>query len=229
MIRAIVFDLDNTLYRERDFVTSGFRAVVQYLADTYGYCVQRLLPAMMTTLEEEGRKAVFDMLRDKFLDSSIPISELVDVYRRHSPSIRLYSGYSGLLKWLARNHKLGIITDGLPEVQQKKVQALRLQSLMDCIVYTWEFGVEKEKPHPFPFSLMLESLGADPDSVLFVGDNPDKDCRGAHGAGMKYAQLQTCGLGDQDSCSGLDAPEFTIDTLFQLPQILRKLNGHEKN
>jgi putative hydrolase of the HAD superfamily len=229
MIRAIVFDLDDTLYREKDFVTSGFRAVAQYLVDTYGYCFQHIFPAMMTTFEEKGRNPVFDMLRDEFLDSSIPVSELVDVYRRHRPSIRLFPGYSGLLKWLARYHRLGIITDGLPEVQQKKVQALRLQSLMDCIVYTWEFGVEKEKPHPFPFSLMLESLGADSDSVLFVGDNPDKDCRGAHGAGMKYAQLQTNGLWDSEARSGLDAPEFTIDTLFQLPPILRKLNGHERN
>ena len=229
MIRAIVFDLDDTLYREKDFVTSGFRAVAQYLANTHGYCFQHLFPAMMTTFEEEGRKAVFHMLQDEFLDSSIPISELVDVYRRHRPSIRLFPGYSGLLRRLARYHRLGIITDGLPEVQQNKAQALRVQSLMDCIVYTWAFGMEKEKPHPFPFSLMLESLGTEPNSVLFVGDNPDKDCRGAHSAGMIYAQLRMCGLWDQKTCRGIDAPEFTIDTLLQLPLILRKLNGHERN
>jgi FMN phosphatase YigB (HAD superfamily) len=98
------------------------------------------------------------------------------------------------------------------------------------VFYPWEFGMEEWKPHPFQFSLMLESLQWDPNSILFVGDNPDKDCRGAHCAGMKYVQIQSADTGcEQTACADRATPEFTIDTLFQLPPILRKLNGHERN
>jgi putative hydrolase of the HAD superfamily len=229
MIRAIVFDLDYTLYREKDFVTSRYRAVAQYIVGAYGY-FQQVFPAMMTTSEMKGRKAVFHMLREQFLDPSVPISELIEFNRRNRPSIRLFPGYSGLLKWLARYRRLGIITDGLPEVQPLIIQALQLQNMMERIIYTWEFGVEKEKPHPLPFTLMLGSLQTDPDSVLFVGDNPDKDCRGAHGAGMKYAQIQPAGSNWERMLEiRREEPEFTIDTLFQLPPILWKLNGNERN
>jgi hypothetical protein len=61
--------------------------------------------------------------------------------------------------------------------------------------YIGEFGAENVKPRPLPSMLMLESLQPDPDSVLFLGDNPDKDCRGAYGDGIKCAQIQYDGSG----------------------------------
>jgi putative hydrolase of the HAD superfamily len=130
-----------------------------------------------------------------------------------------------LLRDFARQYRLGVITDGLPSVQEKKVRALGLENLMEKILYTWEYGSEKQKPHPLPFSLMLESLGTTPENALFIGDNPDKDCRGAHGVGMKCAEIRHAeSVQNRSHSIAQDTPEYIIDTLFQLPQILRQMS-----
>jgi len=225
MIQALVFDLDDTLYRERDFVASGYRAVARHIAVNYGCDFKSVFSTMIATLDAQGRQKVLAAVMERFLRPSVPLNELIDVYRQHSPKIRLYPGYFRLLRNMARCYRLGIITDGLPEVQKRKVRALRLECLMNKIIYTWEYGSEKQKPHPLAFSLMLDSLRAEPDSVLFVGDNPEKDCRGAHQIGMKYAQVQPS-LPEKCQCKDEagEEPEFVIDSLFQLPAILQELN-----
>ena len=222
MIQALVFDLDDTLYPERDFVASGYRAVAQHVADTYGCNFDHAISIMMAALGTLGKQGVFPALLASFPEVSIPLDEVIEVYRRHHPTICLYPGYMGLLKGLKQCYRLGVITDGLPDVQQRKVKALGLGALMEKIIYTWEYGPEKEKPHPLSFSLMLESLGADPSSTLFVGDNPAKDCKGAHGAGMRYAQIHQ--RAQQMNRPAIEeTPEFIIDTLFQLPQLLQQI------
>jgi putative hydrolase of the HAD superfamily len=225
MIEALVFDLDDTLYLENDFVMSGYRAVARFLADTDVCDFQNAFDCMAATFVAEGRTKVFHALMERFPNSSTVLSDLVAVYREHNPSICLFPGYSELLQKLAPQYRLGMITDGLPAVQARKVRALGLENVMDKIIYTWVYGTDKEKPHPFPFSLMLEYFQIEPESVLFIGDNPNKDCRGAHGAGMKCAQVRHPAVnGVCPDAQIMETPEFVIDTLLQLPQILRHLN-----
>jgi putative hydrolase of the HAD superfamily len=225
MIQALVFDLDDTLYPEIDFVMSGYRAVAMHVAENYGCNFDCAFSTMTVALDTFGKQAVFPALLVRFPDASIPLSELIEVYRQHVPAIRLFPGYMGLLHELGRRYRLGVITDGMPAIQRRKVQALGLKAVIEKIIYTWECGPAREKPHPLPFSLMLESLKSDPGSALFVGDNPDKDCKGAHSAGMKYAQVQNC-ASHRNRCSIViqETPEFVIDTLFQLPQILQRMS-----
>jgi putative hydrolase of the HAD superfamily len=117
-----------------------------------------------------------------------------------------------------------VITDGLPAVQERKVRALGLESIPEKIIYSWEYGAERGKPHPLSFSLMLESFRTDPQSALFVGDNPEKDGRGAHGVGMQYAQIRHAPLpAVSPDEAGYGRSEFVIHSLFQLPQILQQI------
>jgi putative hydrolase of the HAD superfamily len=222
MIKALVFDLDDTLYREKDFVESGFKAVARYLSHTTGCDFPQLYSMMLDAMHSVGRQGVMSAVREKYTADSIPTEVLVSIYRRHSPEIRLYPGYFGLLKQLSENYRLGIITDGMPEVQERKVRALGLEMLMDAVIYTWKFGEEKQKPHPHSFSLMLQFLGTEAEEALFVGDNPVKDCMGARKAGMKCAQIKTSASGAKVTCN--EKPEYIIDSLFQLPAILQELN-----
>jgi putative hydrolase of the HAD superfamily len=225
LLQALVFDLDDTLYLERDFVMSGYRAVARHLAASNQCSFESVLSTMMEILDAKGRHMVFPILMERFPDVSSSISELIDVYRQHTPAINLYPGYLELLRKLSRHYRLGVITDGLPAVQARKIRALGLRSVMDKIIYTWEYGSEKEKPHPLSFSLMLEFLRADPGSALYIGDNPEKDCRGAHGVGMKFVQV--CPPASNGNGSGTavhENPEFVIETLLQLPQILEHMN-----
>jgi hypothetical protein len=76
MIRALVFDLDDTLYREKDFVRSGYRAVAQHVAKAYKCKFERVFSNMMNTLSTHGKEMVLPVLKDRFLDPSIPLAEL---------------------------------------------------------------------------------------------------------------------------------------------------------
>lgn len=222
MIQALVFDLDNTLYLESDFVKSGYRAVAQHLAKQYHCCYRDVFYTMMSVFLTHGREDVFPMILRRFLADRVALSELVEVYRGHAPRIRLLSGYGELLRKLRESYKLGIITDGLPEVQKRKVKALGLERKVDRIIYTWEYGPEKQKPHPQPFSLMMDSLRSKPFDTLYIGDNSEKDCRGAHSVGMKYVQVQIPSRnGRRLEAARADEAEYVVDSLYQLPRILQ--------
>jgi putative hydrolase of the HAD superfamily len=225
MIQALVFDLDDTLYPEKDFVESGYRAVAHHIAEHHGCDFEIAVSTMIATFNSLGREKVFNALLVRFAEASIRLDELIHVYRSHTPAICLFPGYRELLTDLARQYRMGVITDGLPSVQERKVQALGLESVVEKILYTWKYGAQKQKPHPFPFSLMLEFLGATPECALYIGDNPEKDCRGAHSVGMKYAEIRHPeSLRDRSDPITRYKPEFVIDTLFQLPQILRQMS-----
>ena len=225
MIKALIFDLDDTLYSETDFVESGYKAVARHLSESIGCDFNSLYAMMLDTLHAMGRHNVMNAVKNRYPVDLIAIEDLVAVYRGHNPKIRMYPGYYGLLKELSGSYSLGIITDGMPEVQERKVRALRLEGLMDNIIYTWKFGEDRQKPHPHSFTLMLRSLETNAENALFIGNDLAKDCIGAHRAGMKCAQIRPSISGPE----GLDEPrneepEYVIDSLFQLPPILQELN-----
>jgi putative hydrolase of the HAD superfamily len=225
MIRAVIFDLDDTLYRELDFVASGYRAVAAFVSERCGLPCAQIENFMMELLARAGRRAVMPAVVERFPGFSCDIAELVDVYRGHTPAIRLYPGYAELLGELRRTCRLGIVTDGTPEVQERKCVALGLEDAVDCILYTWQYGRDKEKPHPQPFHKMLSYLNVGPAEAIFVGDSVEKDCRGARGVGMKSALVCTQPV----SCAALitGQADFVIDSLFQIPLVLKQLGGPE--
>jgi putative hydrolase of the HAD superfamily len=224
MIEAIVFDLDDTLYPERNFVESGYRAVARHVADFYGADFDDVISAMTAAWRSQGRKTVFPALLKRFPEVPVSMPELIHVYRRHTPQISMFPGYRELLRELGSHYRIGIITDGMPEVQERKVIALGLAGMVNAIIYSWKYGSERQKPHPLPFRLMLASLQTYPESSLFVGDSVEKDWRGARAAGMKYVHVWNP-LSDVEGGSAVkNLPEPAIQSLHQLPEILQDLN-----
>ena len=224
MIEAVIFDLDDTLYPERNFVESGYRAVARHVAHYYGGDFDRLVSTMLTTWRNQGRKMVFPALLKRFPDIHVSMPELIHIYRRHTPQITMYPGYRELLQELGSHYRMGVITDGIPEVQERKVMALGLVGMVNAIIYTWKYGSVRQKPHPLPFRLMMASLQTYPESSLFVGDNPEKDWKGAQAAGMKYVHIWNSDSDPESESASKDLPEPAIQSLHQLPRILRDLN-----
>jgi len=225
-IQALIFDLDDTLYREIDYVASGYRAVSRYAATKSGCSFAEIYKTMMDTLASQGRHQAMKTVLERYLHAKASIGELVQVYRQHHPEIRLFSGYGSLLQKLRRRYRTGIITDGLPEMQRRKTEALGLGDVVDQIVYTWEFGVDREKPHSLPFLLMLSRLDASPSDSIFIGDNFTKDCEGARQVGMASILVRRADEADRED--RLERPSHIIDSLLELSEILRKAEAcHE--
>lgn len=224
-IKAVIFDLDDTLYQEMDYVRSGFRAVDACLASCYGYEEGVLSGRMMEILDRDGRGKVFDaLLQEKGRYSEGKVAFLVDVYRSHSPAIRPFPEVREVMASLRREGmSLGIITDGLASVQRLKVKALGFADLFDQIIYTDDFGRECWKPSPVPFQAALEGLGIKPCQAIYVGDNLKKDFIGPNILGMASIHLNR-NNDKAKAAANREIPEsyprFTVTCLKEILSVL---------
>lgn len=164
---VVVFDLDDTLYKEVDYQASGFRAIAEKL--------QFLQIAKKTELEkffmEFGKEANFLDKLCHFFDFSEPIKQsLLWVYRLHEPSISLNLSAQSALSWAKINCKaVSIVTDGRSLSQRSKLSALGLSNLKTFV--SEECGYEKPNPYMF---LRVQSEWPD-SKYVYVGDNVSKD------------------------------------------------------
>jgi len=217
-IKAILFDLDDTLYEESTFVASGFWAVAAHLAERFGVDRQKAFSDMMTVLTTEGRGKIFDRVLERYgLYSPYLVAALVRVYRSHMPSISLYPDVE-LTFWTLKENgvKLGIITDGLHVVQKRKVTALGLQDLVDIIIYTDELGGEYWKPHPASFYRAVSMLGVESSEAAYVGNDPAKDFAGPNSVGMLSIHICRNSMPEECNCEA----NAHISALTQLLQII---------
>ena len=192
-MKAVLFDLDDTLYAEREFVESGFRAVSRVVAQRSGRGEAELCQRMMRLLDEQGRGSIFDTVLDECgTEGRSPddVRLLLYVYRSHRPEIRLFPETRPLLAQLrASGFRLGIVTDGAGTVQRNKIAALGLEPLVDAVVCTDELGREWWKPSTTPFNVALALLGVPPHEATYVGNDPGKDFAGPNALGMRTIQL----------------------------------------
>src|SRR5262249_40696416 len=128
VIRAVLFDLDDTLYCESDFVRSGFAAVANELTSrgvgrTAELC--RLLESLHFT---EGRERVLNKLACRLGFPEAWVPQLVECYRAHVPKLTLAPDAAGALARLRGRCKLGCVTDGWAATQRRKIEALQLST-----------------------------------------------------------------------------------------------------
>ena len=124
----MIFDLDDTLYAEKEYVHSGYRAVAAYLGD-------ESLAEEMWNYFKEGSMAI-DACLERMGKKELS-AECVTVYREHKPKIHLYDGVRELIELLKEGGiKTGIITDGRPYGQRRKLVALGLDKMVGDIIIT---------------------------------------------------------------------------------------------
>jgi putative hydrolase of the HAD superfamily len=190
-LQAIVFDLDDTLYSERDFVLSGFRAVAEWASENLGVEVEQGYTTLFNLYSEGVRNNTFDRwLTIHGIDRPELATKFIDIYRQHPPQIEPFPDTIDLLKTLDRSYQIGLVSDGYLEVQQRKWAALGLDIFFDAVVFSDQLGREKWKPSPAPFELVLEQLKIAPESSVYIGDNPRKDFFGARQLGMYTIQVK---------------------------------------
>lgn len=184
-IKIIIFDLDDTLYEEKAFVEKGFEAAADYLEEQFKINKKEFFEDLKNILREKGRGHIFDIALRKYnLYSKKNVDKLVRVYRFHRPKIKLYPGLKNLLKSLRKKYKLGIITDGMGNVQRIKVKTLGIENLFDLIIYTDDFNKKRPKPNPYSFKKVLEYFKVSPEEAIYIGDDPYKDFVGAKKVGI---------------------------------------------
>lgn len=177
MIRALIFDLDDTLISERQYIESGYQHIAGVLNDMYRLD-SKVVYLDLISLFEKSPKNVFNRLLDKYgieYDDKLIIT-LVEEYRNHFPKIEFYPDVIPCLEYLRSNDiKLGIITDGYAKTQRQKLKAVKAEKYFDEIIVTDELGREFWKPHPKAYEIMRARLNVEFREMVYVGDNPGKD------------------------------------------------------
>jgi putative hydrolase of the HAD superfamily len=192
LIRGVVFDLDDTLYFEREYVLSGFRFIAEAVGGDCGG-PEPVLDLLTSDFKSGVRGNAFNRLLDKLpsLGTRWNVPDLVELYRGHRPVIELSSSTRDLLTALSANNiQLALITDGSPAGQFRKIDALEARRLFEPIVVTDFWGLEFRKPHPRAFEAVMKSWGITPGRLVYVGDNPEKDFLSPRAIGWKTARLR---------------------------------------
>ena len=230
-LKAVIFDLDDTLYPEVQYVKSGLRAVSRWLSEQMGIASEKIFSEFWQ-IYEMGRSSgkrikIFDhWLERKSIQPDKWVEQMIEIYRSHTPSIKPYPKIPDLLAKLKRSYKLGIITDGFAYSQRQKLRALQLESFFDVIIFTDEIGGRATwKPSPIPFRLALEKLEISSSSSVYIGDNPLKDFYGARSIGMwtLHIQLSEGIYHHIVPPSPAHAADFKVNTLEGLLACLAKI------
>jgi putative hydrolase of the HAD superfamily len=221
----LVFDLDDTLYPERQFAVSGFAAAGRWAQVELGVTD---LGNRMTQLLDDGHLGrVFAMALAEALPSHTPehLATLVEAYRSHEPAeLALFEDAAWALGQYAGKGRLGLITDGTHQVQARKVAALGIAPHFHEIVYTDALGGRAfHKPHPQSYELIEQTLGGEPHAFVYIGDNPSKDFVVPNARGWTSIMVDRPGhrrIHASAKVADGGAPHHTVASLTELPRVL---------
>ncbi len=220
----IVFDLDDTLYSERQFAISGFRACERWLVERHGETGAGIVPRMTELLDAGHMRSLFEITLADRMPASSPqdLEAFIDVYRLHEPEIELYPDAAWALDHFGQPGPIGLITDGQHIVQSSKVRALGIADRFAHIVYTGALGGRAfSKPHPLSYEEMEKAIGITGRQLVYVGDNPAKDFVTPNARGWISVQIvrpHRIHARAQTAAGG--AAQHVIETLKDLPQII---------
>lgn len=188
--RAVIFDLDDTLYPEREYVLSGFRAIAAWAEQHANIPADAGYERLRQLFEEGVRGDTINRWLESYgIASESLVSQLVQVYRQHQPALTPFSGVPELLESLRDGYQLGLVSDGYLSVQKSKFAGLNLANFFDAVVFSDAWGRAAWKPSTKPFEEVLRRLGPHITESVYVADNPQKDFLGPHQLGMATVRL----------------------------------------
>jgi len=217
--KAIVFDLDDTLYPEREFVLSGFRAVAVWAEQNLGIDSHIGEKELIDYFESGIRGDTFNRwLASHNLLSDDRVERMISVYRDNNPSISPFPEVKKTLIELKKFFLLGIVTDGQLKMQQRKLKALGIEAFFDALVFSDEWGQKAWKPSKKAFEVISYRLGIPPAQCIYVADNPLKDFLGAKRVGMFTIRIVRPN-GEYSNCNPPSIeykPDLTIKSFGEL-------------
>lgn len=169
--KVVCFDLDDTLYKEKDFVKSAFKKVAAYVEYMSHVEAEKVYNQMLVSFEK-GEQA-FQKVNET-LGTNIPMGTFLKMYREHNPNIRLAGNVLSTLTALKeKGFTLGLISDGRSITQRNKIEALGLERFFpnENIVISEEFG--SEKPSENNYMYFMEKYPSA--RYAYIGDNLKKD------------------------------------------------------
>lgn len=215
-LSAVMFDLDSTLCVQptsrSDALEAAFRRIdvepffsleeLKRRTDDYGHSASlpyRYYRCCEELAEEKGR------------DPEVGVAVAAAIHaERHESNVEFTPGARQALDRLDERYRLGLVTNGGPDTQVQKIEALGIGNHFEVIVLA---GVETPpKPDPAPFRYALDQLGVAPEETVYVGNSLQHDIKGAHTVGMNAVWVRD---GREDGVEG-HRPEYVVDSMNEL-------------
>ena len=229
MIKAVVFDLDNTLMDFMAMKESAITAAVTAMIDA-GLVMdpkeaKRELYAIYDKKGIEFQKVFDNFLQEHlgYIDFKILSSGVVAYRRAREASLVLYPHVNMTLTGLLRRGlKLAVLSDAPCREAWLRVCYLQLQHVFDSVITFEDTGYKK--PHPITFRKVLTTIGCEPEDTIMVGDWPERDLVGAREVGMHTIFARYGFVFDRPPV-GKEGAEYVIDDIREILGIIDELNG----
>jgi HAD superfamily hydrolase (TIGR01549 family) len=236
MIHAIFFDMNNViennealskeivyvsasvavktgLYRKEEIAFARTKALHDFLVENFGDFPYEYHTLFWRELITQRYGKFSEPLLTKVYDEFI-----IEYLKR----VSVYPDVLPVLLKLKEQYSLGIIANGNPRRCYRFLKKFKIYSFFSVVVISGETGFKK--PEPFLFEYALKKLNCKPEQALMVGDRYDTDIKGAKNVGMHTVRINRGILKNGRPTNETEIPEFEIDTLEDLLEILAHLN-----
>ena len=215
MPQAIGFDLDGTLFDDRQYARAGLKNAGARLESRVGVDLTDALLAAY--FERDIREGTFDtVLREHDLSTEY-VPAFVDAFHGNEAELDPYPGTRSTLAHLGDTAELGLLTGGTNG--RAKLDRLGLTAYFDAVVTTADG--EATKREPAPFETLAADLGVTASEMAYVGDRPALDCQVPNALGMTTIRVRTgqWTIEDQPARARADA---VVDSIADVPGALER-------
>lgn len=226
MIKAVIFDLDNTLTDFMRMKENAVDAAVDAMVDAgLRFPPGDIKKKIYAVYEKEGIEfqSVFDHALTEMLgevDFKIQAAGIVGYRRAKEASLVLYPHVKvTLIELMKRGIKLGVVSDAPRKEAWLRLCYLQLHHMFDFVTTFEDTGVRK--PSPKPFQRALDYFQLQPGQAIMVGDWPERDITGAGQLGMVTVFAR---YGDTKGATHSGA-NHDIDDVFEIVDIVDRLNA----
>jgi putative hydrolase of the HAD superfamily len=189
MIKAVFFDIDDTLYDTSGFAKLARKAALKAMIDAgLPLSQQEAYLLLREIIKEKGSNydKHFNILTKRVMGEENPLLIALGMITYHNVKfalLRLFPDTMSTLIYLKKsNYQMGVISNGLTIKQWEKLIRLGLYHFFDDVVTSQE--AKSEKPDRKIFQLALERMGCQAEESIMVGNKFSEDILGATKAGM---------------------------------------------
>jgi HAD superfamily hydrolase (TIGR01549 family) len=200
MIKAVLFDLDNTLIDFLKMKTMSVEAAITAMID-----------AGLPLPKEKAMKILWKMYDRYGIEYRLIFQKFLE---------KTMGSVDYKIRLKERGYRLAVVSDAPRMRAWLRLTAMKIADFFDVVVTSDDSG-GKLKPDPLPYEAALEKLGLKPGEVVFVGDNPNRDVKGAGRLGIKTV-LAKYGEWSKAKDRSLK-PDYEINDIKELLEIVEKI------
>ncbi len=225
MIKAVVFDLDHTLFDRYATIKEVAKRLPNHFNINPQFDESKISDTMIF-IDKNFVHRGWNKIQDEIIKTSMILDDLKpDDYRKAvmSEFMNIAVPFEFTIPMLKKlrdsGFKTALITNGSSKLQRSKIKMLGLDDYFDFIYVGGEHEVQK--PDTKPFLITAENLGLSPYECAYVGDNPINDIEASRKAGYLPIHVKTTG---NWVCEEIERPLHSVETVKDIPDLIYKIN-----